>query len=301
LLPLVIPPPLRPGATVRLIAPASPFDRTLALRGMAFLGERYRVELDWAVFARDGFLAGPDARRREELEAALSARHVAAVVAARGGYGITRIASEVDFRVLRDQPKWLIGFSDVTALHVEAQSVGVASLHGHHAAGLGRGDAVARARWIEALEEPHRPRVLRGRGLRAGKVRGPLVGGNLTVLFTCAVTGRLRIPDGAILALEDVTEASYRIDRMLSALRLGGHLRGVAGVALGGFTDCSPGVHRVPVEQVLERELEALGVPAVDRLPFGHDLPNEPLVLGVEAELDADQGLLRLGALAQDC
>jgi muramoyltetrapeptide carboxypeptidase len=297
LAPLVIPPPLRPGATVRIIAPASPFDRTLALCGMAFLGKRYRVEFDWRMFERDGFLAGSDERRREELSRALAAPHVAAVIAARGGYGITRIAGDVDFGLLRAAPKWLVGFSDVTALHAEALAVGVASLHAHHAAGLGRGDAHARARWLAALEQPLAARSLRGQGLHPGRVRGPLVGGNLTVLFTCAVTGRLRLPDGAILALEDVTEASYRVDRMLSALRLGGHLRGVAGVALGGFTDCSPGVHRVPVEQVLQRELASLGVPIVAALPFGHDLPNEPLLLGAEAELDADQGLLRVGQL----
>lgn len=262
---------------------------------MAFLGARYRVQFDWSMFEKDGFLAGSDARRRQELEAALAAPDVAAIIAARGGYGITRIASEVDFNVLRGAPKWLVGFSDVTALHVEAQAVGVASLHAHHAAGLGRGDALARAHWLAALEQPMAPRVLRGQAIRPGVARGPLVGGNLTVLFTCAVTGRLRLPPGAILALEDVTEASYRIDRMLSALRLGGHLRGVAGVALGGFTDCPAGPHRVPVEQVLSRELELLGVPVVAGLPFGHDLPNEPLLLGAEAELDAEQGLLRLG------
>jgi muramoyltetrapeptide carboxypeptidase len=297
LAPLVIPPPLRPGATVRVIAPASPFDRTLALCGIAFLGEHYRVEFDWRMFERDGFLAGSDERRRSELSRALEAPHVAAVIAARGGYGITRIASEVDFGVLRRTPKWLIGFSDVTALHVEALSVGVASLHAHHAAGLGRGDAHARDHWLAALESPLVPRTLQGQSLRSGRARGPLVGGNLTVLFTCAVTGRLRLPPGSILALEDVTEASYRIDRMLSALRVGGHLRGVAGVALGAFTDCPAGLHSVSVEQVLERELAALGVPVVAGLPFGHELPNEPLLLGAEAELDADHGCLRLGTL----
>ena len=294
---LVIPPPLRPGGTVRIVAPASPFDRTLALCGIAFLGERYHVEFDWRMFERDGFLAGSDQRRREELRRALEAPHVTAIVAARGGYGITRVASDIDFGALRRSPKWLIGFSDVTALHIEAQRVGVASLHAHHAAGLGRGDARSRQRWIAALESPLSPRTLRGRPLLPGRVRGPLVGGNLTVLFTCAVTGRLQLPAGAILALEDVTEASYRVDRMLSALRLGGHLRGVAGVAVGGFTDCPPGPHGVPVEQVLSRELAELGVPVVSGLPFGHELPNEPLLLGVEAELDAERGLLRLGAL----
>jgi muramoyltetrapeptide carboxypeptidase len=293
----VIPPALRPGATVRIIAPASPFDRTLALCGIAFLGERYRVEFDWRMFERDGFLAGTDGRRREELVEALSAPHVSAVIAARGGYGVTRITNDVDFAALRRAPKWLIGFSDITALHAEAWNVGVASLHAHHAAGLGRGDAHARERWLAALEAPLAPRTLQGQALRGGRVRGPLVGGNLTVLFTCAVTGRLRVPPGAILALEDVTEASYRIDRMLSALRLGGHLRSIAGVAVGGFTECAPGPHRVTVEQVLGRELMELGVPIVTGLPFGHDLPNDPLLLGAEAELDADQGCLRLGAL----
>lgn len=295
--PLVIPPPLGPGATVRVIAPASPFDRTLALCGMAFLGERYRVQFDWRMFERDGFLAGSDVRRRDELAQALAAPNVAAIIAARGGYGITRIAHDIDFAALRRAPKWLVGFSDVTALHLEAQAVGVASLHAHHAAGLGRGDAHARAAWLSALEAPLAPRSFQGQTLRAGVVRGPLVGGNLTVLFTCAVTGRLQLPPGAILALEDVTEASYRIDRMLSALRVGGHLRGIAGVALGGFTDCPPGPHGVPVAHVLERELSSWGVPVVTGLPFGHDLPNQPLLLGAAAELDADAGYLRLGQL----
>jgi muramoyltetrapeptide carboxypeptidase len=295
--PLVIPPALRPGATVRVIAPASPFDRTLALCGIAFLGERYRVQFDWRMFERDGFLAGSDARRREELTRALAAPEVAAVVAARGGYGVTRIASDIDFSGLRRAPKWLVGFSDITALHVEAQAAGVASLHAHHAAGLGRGDAHARERWLAAIEAPLQPRTLRGRSLFRGCVRGQLVGGNLTVLFTCAVTGRLKLPPGAILALEDVTEASYRVDRMLTALRVGGHLRGLAGVALGGFTDCSAGPHGVSVEQVLARELSLWGVPVVTALPFGHDLPNEPLLLGAEAELDADAGCLKLGQL----
>jgi muramoyltetrapeptide carboxypeptidase len=298
LAPLVIPPALSLGATVRIIAPASPFDRTLALCGIAFLGERYRVEFDWRMFERDGFLAGSDARRRDELTRALEAPHVAAIIAARGGYGITRIASELDFRVLRRSPKWLVGFSDVTALHVEAQAVGVASLHAHHAAGLGRGDAHAREQWLAALESPLAPRTLHGQTLRGGQARGPLVGGNLTVLFTCAVTGRLQLPPGAILAIEDVTEVSYRVDRMLSALRVGGHLRQLSGVAVGGFTDCPPGQHGVAVEQVLASELSRLGVPVVTGLPFGHGLPNHPLLLGAEAELDAEAACLRLGHLA---
>ncbi len=294
--PLVIPPPLRPGATVHVVAPSGPFDRTLALSGIAFLGQRYRVKFDWGMFERSGFLAGSDERRRAELQAALNDAEASAVVAARGGYGLTRIASQVTFACLRESPKWLVGFSDATALHVEAQAVGVASLHAHNVAGLGRGDLRAREHWLAALESPLARRAFAGTPVRAGRVRGPLVGGNLTVLFTCAAAGRLRLPPGAILAIEDVSEASYRVDRMLSALRIGGHFAQVAGVAVGSFSDCPPGPHRVSVSSVLERELAELGVPVLAGLPFGHSLPNEPLLFGVDAELDADGGWLKQGA-----
>jgi muramoyltetrapeptide carboxypeptidase len=254
------------------------------------------VRFDWRIFERDGFLAGPDEHRLVELQAALNDPDVSAIVAARGGYGLTRIAPELELSGLLRAPKWLVGFSDFTALHVEAGAHGVASLHAFNAAELGRGDARARAQFIEALERPVAERELVGKRLIGGRARGRLAGGNLTVLFTCAAMGRLRLPEGCILAIEDVTEISYRIDRMLSALRSGGHLRGIIGVAVGSFSDCPPGAHGVAVDQVLACELRRWGLPAVTELPFGHARPNLPLLFGAEAELDGDSGTLRLGA-----
>src|SRR5450432_1841250 len=122
----VIPAPLQRGSRVRVIAPSSPFDRTLVLRGMGWLGERYRVEFDWSMFERSGFLAGSDARRLDELDRALADLNLAAIVAARGGYGLTRIAHLANYGALLRYPKWIVGCSDITALHVEARSVGVA-------------------------------------------------------------------------------------------------------------------------------------------------------------------------------
>jgi muramoyltetrapeptide carboxypeptidase len=292
----VVPKALRPGDRIRVIAPSSPFDQELFFRGVGWLAERYQVELGEHVLSRHGFLAGDDAARLADLEAALGARDIAAIVAARGGYGAGRIAHLANWTALRDAPKWLVGFSDTTLLHLEAQRVGVCSLHADNAAGLGRADSVARADWLAALERPCEARTLRGtHAIRAGVARGPLLGGNLTLLFTAQAAGRLTLPSGVILAIEDVTEASYRVDRMLSALFASRALDAVAGVAVGDFTDCPAGPHGVPIESVLEERLATLGVPVLAGLTFGHGRPNTPLPFGLEASLDSAQLSLEIG------
>ncbi|HEX3775649.1 MAG TPA: LD-carboxypeptidase, partial [Polyangiaceae bacterium] len=183
--------------------------------------------------------------------------------------------------------------SDITALHVEALAAGVASLHGPNAAGLGRSDHWTRRRFISALETPIRELVFDGlTALRAGSATGVLAGGNLSLLVTCQATGRLRLPANTILALEDVTESSYRVDRMLSALLASGALDRVVGVVLGDFTDCPDGVHRVPLQSVLVERLGELGVPILQGLRFGHERWNDFVPLGVPAELDAGAGRL---------
>lgn len=279
-----------------MIAPSGPFDRTLVLRGLGWLGHRYEVVFRPGLFQRDGFLAGPDARRLEELTEALADREARAVVAARGGYGLNRIAHRIGTACLRDEPKWLVGFSDITALHVEAQRAGVASLHAHNVAGLGRGDDSGRAEWIRALEDPRARRRFDALvPWRPGRARGPLVGGNLTVLFTCAAAGRLVIPDGAVLFLEDVAEAPYRVDRMLSALIAAGALDRVAGVLVGDFTDAPSGRHGVPMDAVLRERLAVLRVPVLAGFPAGHGIRNAPLHLGTMAELDGTAGAVELG------
>jgi muramoyltetrapeptide carboxypeptidase len=296
---LLVPEALRPGARVRVIAPSSPFDRTLFFRGIGWLGERYRVSIGVHTLEREGFLAGRDAARLADLDAALADPELDAIVAARGGYGAGRIAHRASWQALREHPKWLVGFSDVTLLHLEAQRVGVASLHAENAAGLGRGDAHARQAWISALERPLQARNVRGTGaLGQGQARGPLIGGNLTMLFAAQAAGRLRLPQGAILAIEDVTEAPYRVDRMLTALIVAGVFEPLSAVVVGDFTDCPAGRHGVAVEAVLAERLGTLGLPVLLGMPFGHGRPNVPLPLGLEAELDTELRCLRVGLTA---
>lgn len=296
---MIVPEPLRPGDRVRLIAPSGPFDRTLLLRGAGWLGERYRVELDWELFQRSGYLAGSDERRRAELDRALSEPDIRAVIAARGGYGLGRIAHQVDWTALARAPRWLVGFSDVTVAHVEAARVGVASLHAHNLAALGRGDAHVRARWLAALEEPDAPRRFeRLECWNPGRARGPLAGGNLAMLYACAAAGRLFVPEGAILALEDVTESSYRLDRMLTALAVSGVLDRVAAVVVGELTDCPAGPWNVDARDAVRACLTQLRVPVVAGLPFGHCRWNEPLPLGLPASVDAQAGVMEINPRA---
>jgi muramoyltetrapeptide carboxypeptidase len=293
---VIVPPALRPGDRVRVVAPSGPFDRALVLRGLGWLRERYDVRFGPGVFARSGYLAGTDDRRARELGDALDDPATRAVVATRGGYGLTRIAHALDLHGLRDAPKWIVGFSDVTALHAEAQRVGVASLHAQNLAGLGRGDARGRAAWLEALEHPSSPRTFSGLTVwRGGTAEGPLAGGNLTVLFSCAAAGRLRLPQGCVLFLEDIGEAPYRVDRMLSALMAAGALDGVAGCILGDFTDAPPGRYGVPIDEVLRERLLQLRIPLLAGFPAGHGMRNEPLHLGLLARVGQADGTVQLG------
>lgn len=298
---VICPAALKPGDLVHVIAPSGAFDRALVLRGIGWLGERYRVRFDWHACERHGFFAGSDARRLDELNAALRSRDARAIVAARGGHGLLRIAHRAEWSALHDAPKWLVGFSDSTVFHVEASRAGVASMHADNVGGLGRGWQPARQRWLAALEAPCAPRVIGGLSAwQSGRVSGLLSGGNLTLLHACAAAGRLFVPDGAILVLEDVSEAAYRVDRMLSALLQARAFARVAAVVVGDFVDCGPGGHGVNVWDVLREHLSELGVPVLAGLPFGHALlHNEPLPFGLPAHVDANAGTLTLGARAR--
>jgi muramoyltetrapeptide carboxypeptidase len=289
---LTRPPPLRPGSIVAVCAPASPFDRDELFRGLAWLRLRYRLRLSSSILARTGYTAGDDARRSSELARAMNDPEVAAIVCARGGYGAMRIIDDLPWDAFVSSPKWLVGFSDVTALHVIANARGICSLHASNVTGLGRSisaaerlslihglEALPMAAWA-GLEIIHR-------GPDGGTAHGPLFGGNLALLAGMAAGNRLALPDGAILAIEDVTERPYRLDRMLTSLRLGSHLDRLSAIVLGGFTQCDAGPDGVTAAEVLARCTADLGIPVVASAPFGHGAPNSAFVLGAPATLDA--------------
>lgn len=285
-------PRLRQGSHIRVIAPSSPFSAAELERGLGILRERYRVTHRPDLGERRGYLAGDDARRFVELEEALADPDVDAIVPVRGGYGATRLLRGLVPENVRAANKLLVGFSDITALHALWARAGLRSIHGPMVAALARAESVEVERWMAAVEGAP-PEAIEGlRPLVGGVAEGPLLGGNLAVLAALVGTPHAPPIDGAILFLEDVGEAPYRVDRMLTTLHEAGWLARVAGVVLGSFTACTPRDDGVTVDEVLTERLSDLCVPVVAGLEAGHRRNNLELPLGASVRIDASAGAL---------
>ena len=283
------PPALRPGARVAVIAPASSFDRASFETGLALVGARYRAEYGPGVFERHRYLAGDDARRLSELTAALADPEIRAVFCARGGYGATRLLARLGAAVPPGPPKPLIGFSDITALHLWLQAHGRVSFHGPVLTQLGRLSAATRERLFSLLESAAPAPALSATATYCGGVaEGPLLGGNLSVVTRLLGTPFMPPLEGAILLLEDQGERPYRLDRMWTHLELAGVFRAVRGIVLGSFTGCEEPDAAFGSADVLRELAQATGLPCAAGFPIGHGDLNEPVPLGVRVRLDAD-------------
>lgn len=276
-----------------MVAPASPFDREELFRGLAWLRTRYALVMGTGIFGRGTdlrYLAGDDARRAAELEHAFDEPDTAAILCARGGYGAMRIVDRLPWERLAARPKWIVGFSDVTALHLGAQAHGMCSLHAPNVTGLGRRiSPIERSAFIDALEGRGGTLWSGLRVLRGGEAEGPLVGGNLALV--AAMAAHRPLPSGAILVLEDVTERPYRVDRMLQSLRLAGVFSRAAAVVFGQFTQCEPGPDGTTIDEVLADFAAAVDIPVLAGGPFGHGAPNHTFVLGATARIDRNGSL----------
>jgi len=286
------PPALRPGSRLAVIAPSSPFPEENFRIGVERLRERYEVSYDEGVFARSGYLAGDDARRLEELRRAITDPAIDGIVAARGGYGATRLLPDLDVGLIAKHAKPLIGFSDVTALHALWARAGLRSLHGAMVAALGRGEAARMPRWFAAVEGGVPKPLSDLECIAPGRGEGPLVGGNLAVLAALIGTGFEPPLTDTVLFLEEIGERPYRVDRSLTTLHQAGWLSNIQGVVLGCFTDCGTGKDGISVAEVLRERLGDLGVPVVSGVPAGHVADNVELPLGAPVVVDGDEGML---------
>ena len=309
--PRLLPVPLAKGDTIGLVSPSSATDDSLNLQlareAMEALG--FTVKTGAHYGDRRGHLAGSDADRAGDLNAMFADRSVKAIVCTRGGSGAARLLPLLDYAAIQRNPKVLLGYSDITALHCAIQAqAGLVTFHGPIGSGswnpfnvdqfrrvlLDR-ELVDYRNKVEAGDElvPRRNRTLT---IRGGKARGELIGGNLTVLT--ALAGSPYLPDfrGRILFLEDVSEAPYRVDRMFSTLKLMGALDQVAGVIFGECSDCNPGdgYGSLTLEQILDDYLLPLGIPAYRGAMIGHLREQFIVPVGGKVELDADAGTFRL-------
>jgi muramoyltetrapeptide carboxypeptidase len=292
--PLLIPPPLAAGARVALVAPAGPLSAADLARAEANARSfGWEPVVGAHVLARADYFAGADAERLADLNAALADPRIDGVWCLRGGYGAMRILDGVDYAALARRPRALIGFSDVTALHLAcaARVPGLVTFHGPTARGalpefsrrsLGR--AVGGERGDPCGPAPG------ARALRPGRAAGRLAGGNLALLAALAGTPYAPRFDGAVVVLEDVNEPVYRVDRMLRQLLLAGALAGCRALIFGQCTRCPEPCDddgRQTLDAVVAEAAAALGVPAAAGVPVGHVDEQWTLPFGAPAEVVA--------------
>jgi muramoyltetrapeptide carboxypeptidase len=305
---------LAAGDTVGLVAPANATfqsqDLQIAKESLEALG--LKVKVGGHLLDRHGYLAGRDKDRADDINRFFADTSVRAVLPIRGGWGSSRLLPHLDFDTIRRNPKIVLGYSDITALLLGIHAkTGLVTFHGPN--GMGRWDAFSVDFFKRMLMQGEsivyqNPRQLSDRNaltpienrtlvIKGGKARGRLLGGNLTVLTTIIGSGYLPVWDGAVFFCEDVGEGFYRIDRMLTQLKLAGVLSRLAGFVFGTCSECGPGdgnFGALTLEEIFADHITPLGIPAWSGAMIGHGMPQWTLAEGIEVEADADAGTIRM-------
>jgi muramoyltetrapeptide carboxypeptidase len=292
---IIFPPSLQRGDLIAVVAPSSPVESDALDLGISRLKERFRVMMRQDISSRSGFLAGDDARREDELQTAIDDKDVRAIIAARGGYGSSRIIDTVDFSSLFRRPKWFVGCSDLTAVssHLLA-NFSLSSIHGPMVSGFHKTHAADVSALFSLLEGAREPKNLELTGLFSGHAEGPIIGGNLTVLAHMVGALPKDFLNGAILFLEDIKEKPYRLDRCLTQLRRSGMLSGIVGLLLGEFTDCNANPDGREALDVIKAFASDAKLPTASGYPSAHGARNAPFIQGGQAVLEVAGEAARL-------
>ena len=288
-------PALRPEGVIGLIAPAGPATLDVEKAGQWMRARGHELRIFPGVYERDGYLAGSDAVRLRDLHAAFADPEIDAIFCLRGGYGTPRLLDSLDFNLLRANPKPFVGYSDITALHLAiTRHAGFVTFHG----------PMLNADLLGDKQQPTESSLfsmLRGQlstgsvlahpvaypltTIEPGIACGPLLGGNLSMIAAVMGTDYEIDADGIILFIEDVNEPLYRIDRLLTHLRLAGKLAHIAGVLVGDMA----GVDNAALERLLKQTFEPLCIPVLSGWRSGHCDPNLTLPMGARVRLDAGE------------
>ncbi len=292
---------IKKGATLGLVAPGSPiynrsdFDKMIeSLEGLG-----YTLVLGQHVKDRKGYLAGADEDRVKDLMGMFQDDQIDAILCTRGGWGSNRLLSLIDFEVIRNNPKPLIGFSDITSLLLSIyKKSGLVTFHGP--VGKSEWNSFTVNSWNEVLIEAKKASYevpddeTDAFTIAPGKAEGKLLGGNLTVLTSMIGSDYLPDFDGAILFFEDIGEDVYRVDRMLTQLKMAGILTKINGFVFGKCTDCDAGSNSLTLKEVFDDHIVPLRIPAFYGAMISHEEKNITLPIGIKARIDAEEKTIHL-------
>lgn len=286
------PPYLLPGDRVAIVSPSGKADRQLVERGAELLRQQgFEVAIGCHAFGEDGVFAANDAARAADMQEALDDESIKAIFISRGGYGCLRTHLLLDWSLFFTNPKWLVGFSDVTVFHAHLSRHHVASMHAVMTSMFERDVALTdgfRKTMMMLSGESARHDITPHALNRVGTASGILTGGNLTILQSLRGTPLDLIPEGRVLFIEDLHEYHYHLDRMMQNLKAGGVLERISGLLVGHFTRMKDG--QTPFGknacEIIRETVEAWDYPVVFGFPAGHELPNDPLLMGGTITLD---------------
>ncbi len=287
--------PLKKGDTIGVAAPSARFDDKRLNQGIDCLKDLgFQVHVPRAIFGEKRYLAGEDTSRAAVVNELFADPEIKGIIAARGGFGAMRILDYLDWELIRENPKLVVGFSDATALlNAMIQHTQLAVVHGPNLVSLAKGEPGTIASFYQAVTSfPTDILIARGLCLTPGKARGKLVGGNMATISH--LIGTPYQPDfkGGVLFLEDVGEPAYKIDRMLSQMKMAGLLEGIKGVITGSFDNCE---NHEYIPGILSEIFD--GIPLLMGLTSGHGNINLSLTMGLDVVLDTSSSLLKWQAV----
>jgi muramoyltetrapeptide carboxypeptidase len=284
---------LEPGDTIGVIAPAGPVVQEEIQPTIDLINIKgYHVHEAPNLFNRKGYLAGHDEARLDDLHSMFSDNRINAIFCARGGYGTIRILDKINYNLILDNPKIIVGYSDITALlFAILQKTDLVTFHGPVLRDLFQDGRDNLGDFLD-LASSRTPRIVDlsgGMVLNRGRARGMVIGGNLSIISCLIGTDFMPMMKGAILFIEDKGEPLYRIDRMLSHLRLSGVMDDLSGLIAGRFTDCGD---ISDINELLGDFTSGIDIPVINGLPVGHDVENRTIPIGLHAELDTENMML---------
>ncbi len=292
---MLIPNYLKKGDRIRVVSPAGKVEKEKIRSGMN-LFEQAGFEVVWGdhVFDNHFQFAATDTRRLRDLQQALDDPQCRAIVCARGGYGAIRLVDQLDLSNFRQQPKWLVGFSDITVLHALLQNEGFCSIHGAMPGFYLKDDQPSDSfnELLKTLKGENSPvRVPPQAFNRPGESSGRLTGGNLSMIYSLMGTPLEPATDGNILLIEDLAEYLYHLDRIMQSLKLAGKLESLKGLLVGGLTEMKD--NDAPFgqspQEIIREAVKAYDFPVCFDFPAGHIDRNLPLVFGAGYRLEVNK------------